>query len=88
MWLIVASGAWQSGLNGIGMTIVAYETVFGSLGGWVVTILSAMFGLGVLIAYAYIGRECWSFLTGGRYLTFYQCYIALWHWLDHFLKLL
>lgn len=80
MWLIVASGAWQSNLNGIGMTIAAYETVFGSLGGWVVTILSAMFGLGVLIAYAYIGRECWAFLTGGRYLTLYSilyCAMAL-----------
>lgn len=80
MWLIVASGAWQSGVNGTGLTILAYESVFGAFGGWVVTILSAMFGLGVLIAYAYIGRECWSFLTGGRYFGLYTaiyCSMAL-----------
>ena len=80
MWLIIASGAWQSGLNGTALTIHAYESVFGVLGGWVVTVLSALFGLGVLIAYAYIGRECWSFLTGGRYFGLYSalyCSMAL-----------
>jgi AGCS family alanine or glycine:cation symporter len=80
MLLIIASGAWKSGVNGTGLTILAYETVYGALGGWVVTILSALFGLGVLIAYAYIGRECWSFLTGGRYFAWYTglyCIMAL-----------
>lgn len=72
MLLIVASGAWQSGILGVGMTIAAYETVYGAFGGWVVTILSALFGLGVLVTYAYIGRECWIFLTGGRFMMLYN----------------
>ncbi len=80
MLLIIASGAWKSGINGTALTILAYESVFGALGGWVVTVLSALFGLGVLIAYAYIGRECWSFLTRGRYFGLYAalyCSMAL-----------
>jgi len=80
MFLIVMSGAWQSGLNGIAMTVAAYTTVFGFWGATIVTIMSLMFGLGVLVAYAFIGRECWSFLTNGRYLTLYAilyCAFAL-----------
>jgi len=78
MLLIIASGAWKSGINGTGMTILAYESVYGIFGGWVVTLLSLMFGLGVLIAYAYIGRECWSFLTGHRYFGLYNCIYCCW----------
>lgn len=80
MWIFVATGAWQSGQNGIGMTILAYESAFGTFGGWIVNGLALMFGIGCVIAYAYIGRECWSFLTGGKYLFWYGfifCCMAL-----------
>ncbi|MBY0109723.1 MAG: alanine:cation symporter family protein [Candidatus Babeliaceae bacterium] len=80
MWLFVATGAWQSEFGDIRMTIQAYETTFGSFGGWIVNILAMMFGIGCVIAYAYIGRQCWSFLTGGKYLFWYSlifCFMAL-----------
>lgn len=72
MLFIVASGAWESGIEGVGMTIAAYSTVFGSAAALMVTILSMMFGLGVMVAYVYIGREAWSFITGGRYIWLYS----------------
>ncbi len=72
MVLIVASGAWQENIQGIGMTIAAYSTVFGLWGSLVVTALSMMFGLGVLVTYIYIGRECWSFLFGDRRLWIFS----------------
>ncbi len=71
MLIIVASGVWDNGLNGLQLTISAYETVFGVTGGWLVTFLSFSFGLGVLVTYAYITRACWLFLTGGRFDTLY-----------------
>lgn len=71
MVVLVASGVWNSGLNSIDMSIAGYQTAFGPLGAWIVTILSVSFGMGVLVAYAYIGRECWMFLTNGKYLTLY-----------------
>lgn len=71
MLVLVASGVWDSGLTSTPLTIAAYTTVFGTLGGWIVTILSISFGLGVLVAYAFIGRECWLFLTKGRYEWIY-----------------
>ncbi len=80
MLALVASGVWDSGLTSIALTSAAYETVFGSIGAWIVTFLSIIFGMGVMISYAYIGRECWRFITGGRFLWLYSiiyCMMAL-----------
>jgi len=79
-WLLVASGVWDSGLTSTALTTAAYKTLFGGLADWIVTFLSISFGMGVLIAYAYIGRECWLFLTGGRWsmaYTWIYCVMAL-----------
>ena len=67
--MLVASGVWDNGKTSLDLTISAYETVFGVAGGWIVTFLSMSFGLGVLVAYAYIARNCWLFLTRGSYLV-------------------
>lgn len=72
MLIIISSGVWNNGQESINLTISAYETVFGTLGGWIVTFLTLSFGLGVLVAYAYVGRVCWLFFTGGRYLLLFN----------------
>jgi AGCS family alanine or glycine:cation symporter len=64
---IIVSGAWTSGATSSALTILAYQTVFGWLGGWIVSFLSIAFGMGVIVAFAYIAKESWLFLTGGRY---------------------
>lgn len=79
--MIIASGVWGSGQTGIDLTSAAYETVFGNLGGWIVTFLSVSFGLGVLVSYAYVCRACWVYLTGGRWMVVFTslfCLHTLW----------
>ncbi len=61
---IIVAGVWHSGAQSAELTIQAFNTVFGSYGGWVVSFLSITFGMGVIVAYAYITREAWLFLTG------------------------
>ncbi len=76
----VLTGVWNSGLPSIAITVASYETVFGAFGGMIVTFLSVAFGIGVLVSYVFIARECWSFLTKGRWLTAYAvtyCLFAL-----------
>lgn len=78
---IVASGVWDSGANGSALTVAAFQTVFGPIGGWIVTTLSILFGIGVFVAYGFVGRQCWLFLSNDRYpqvftLLFTAC--ALW----------
>ncbi len=70
--ILVASGVWDSGLTSTALTVAAYETAFGSLGSWMVALLTLIFGAGVLVAYGFVGRECWIYLTKGRYVTLYN----------------
>ena len=64
---IVASGVWNSGHTSTALTIAAYNTVFGHVGGWIVTFLSIAFGIGVMVSYAYITRSAWNAVTGNRF---------------------
>lgn len=78
--LIVVTGVWTSDATSIALTTQAFATFYGSMAGWLVTILSITFGIGVLVAYAYIGRECWNYLTGNRFTGVYNfiyCALAL-----------
>lgn len=80
MLIFVMTGAWQSGLNSTAMTSAAYETVFGVYGTILISFLSCTFGIGTLVSYAYIGRECWLFLTRNKALFIYSityCAMAL-----------
>jgi len=68
---IVASGVWNNGLQSTALTSSAYETVFGSIGQWIVTFLSITFGVGVMVSYVYITRESWLTVTGGRFVALF-----------------
>lgn len=74
--IIVVSGVWDTGLTSTALTVAAYETAFGALGSWMVALLALIFGAGVLVAYGFVGRECWIYLTNGRYVTFYNVLYA------------
>jgi alanine or glycine:cation symporter, AGCS family len=64
---IVASGVWNSGATSTALTIAAYQSVFGSIGGWMVTFLSTTFGIGVMVSYAYITKAAWDAITRNRF---------------------
>lgn len=63
---IVASGVWNSGATSTALTIAAYQTVFGNIGGWIIAFLSTAFGIGVMVSYAYITKAAWDTITGNR----------------------
>ena len=71
MLLLVASGVWNSGATSSILTMQAYSTVFGVFGDFIVAFLAITFGAGVLVGYAYIGRECWAYITNGRWMWLY-----------------
>ncbi len=64
---MVVSGVWNGGLDGAAMVVEAYKTVFGAWGGFIVSALSISFGLGVFVAYGYITRQCWLYVTRGKF---------------------
>lgn len=79
--LIVMTDVWTMDATSITLTTAAFSTLYGDFAKWIVTLLSITFGMGVLVSYAYIGRECWSYLTGGRFITVYSIiYVILAFW--------
>lgn len=79
---IVVSGTWNSGLQSTDLTIAAFSTVFGpDLGGIIVSFLSISFGIGVAVAFAYVSREVWLYLTGGKWVNLFSiiyCLFTFW----------
>jgi len=67
MLAFTMAGTWNSGKTAMPLVIATYSTVFGTLGAWVAVALAVLFGVGTLVGYAFIGRECWLFLTKGRW---------------------
>jgi alanine or glycine:cation symporter, AGCS family len=67
MLMFVATGTWTSGLASTALVSQTYSTTFGGLGCWISALLSIFFGLGVLVAYTFIGQQCWNVLTRGRF---------------------
>jgi alanine or glycine:cation symporter, AGCS family len=63
---ILSSGVLGSGKDSTALTIAAYNTVFGHIGGWIVTSLAIAFGVSVMVTYAFIGKQCWEFLFGKK----------------------
>jgi AGCS family alanine or glycine:cation symporter len=75
---VVASGVWNSGATSTALTIKAFETVYGSFGGIIVTLSSMLFGLGVLVSYVLVALEMWKFITKNRFLNvFYILYVLI-----------
>ncbi len=64
---LLSTGVWDNGETSSALVVSAYETVFGSFGGWIISFLTINFGISVLVSYAYLGKVCWNFLTGDRF---------------------
>ncbi len=78
---IVSSGVWNSGVDGSALTALAFETVYGTLGGWIVVSLTVLLGLGVFVTCGFVGRQCWLYLTNDRFEFVFPilfCLSALW----------
>lgn len=59
------------GLEGAELTFYAYRSALGDLGGWAVSLCTALFALATVVAWCCYGREGLLYLTGGRGKTLY-----------------
>ena len=75
--LLVVSGTWNAiGADGAVLVAQSYESLFGIAGKYIVTVLSMFFGLGVFVPYCYISRQCWLYLTGGKFENLFTLVFA------------
>jgi AGCS family alanine or glycine:cation symporter len=68
---IIVSGISTEGLTSTGLVIAAFTTILGSWAGPAVTFLSFSFGIGVMVAYTFLGYKVWDFLFGKKTIIIY-----------------
>lgn len=83
---LLSTGVWNNGETSSALMISAYETVFGSFGGWIISFLTINFGISVLVSYAYLGKVCWNFLTGGKFMYVFPVVYAAAAFFGTFMK--
>ena len=64
--VLLASGAWTSGLDSTALTAHAFSATLGEGGGLVVLVASVLFGATTLFAWAFYGEQCAAYLWGPR----------------------
>lgn len=71
--VLLATGMWQTGLEGTAMTAAAFSEGVPHLGGMIVALSSFFFGFTTIIAWSYYGEQCLKYLFGIRITVIYRC---------------
>ncbi len=76
--IILSTGAWNSGLDGAELTILAFSHGLPRTAGYIVTISIFFFAFSTLISWCYYGETCLEYLVGSeKWTTWYKVlYIA------------
>jgi AGCS family alanine or glycine:cation symporter len=67
-FVILVSGLWREvdEVQGVTLTLRAFESSMGAAGRWVLVAMALLFGLSTMIGYSYYGRKCFSYLFGAE----------------------
>ncbi len=79
-FVILSSGLWQTGgdVQGVTLTVQAFESALGGAGKLLLVVVAALFGLSTMIGYSYYGRKCFAYLFGAERERVYDVfYLAL-----------
>ena len=70
--VILLSGVYTKDLNGVLMTVSAFEQELGILGKILIMIAVLTFSLSTMFGYSYYGRKCTSYLFGTKWKIVYN----------------
>ena len=63
---ILVTGAWTSGLTSTALTTSAFQSLFGSFGGYIVVFSSFLFGYSTLIVWCFYAEQCFAYVWGSK----------------------
>lgn len=71
---LLLTGVWSAEgvAAGSEMTAVAFETVMGPFGRWIVTLTVTLFAFSTLISWSYYGEQGVTFIFGEKYIPMYR----------------
>jgi alanine or glycine:cation symporter, AGCS family len=64
-------------LNGVPLTIAAFDSVLPYVGGTIVVIGSILFGYSTIVGWAYYGEKCCEYLFGAKAIIYYRLLFSL-----------
>ncbi len=76
-FVILLSGVYNQNLNGVSMTVVAFENELGVLGKILIMVAVITFSLSTMFGYSYYGRKCTSYIFGTRWKISYNVFYVL-----------
>ena len=73
-FVILSTGLWQAseGVEGVSLTVRAFESVLGDGGRLLLVLAALLFGCSTMIGYSYYGRKCFSYLAGAQHARTYD----------------
>jgi len=76
---LLVTGAWTSGLEGISITVEAFNRglPWEEVGGLVIVTGLIFFSFSTLISWSYYGEKCFQFILSGRHSTYRILWVAL-----------
>jgi len=79
-FVILSTGLWRSaeGVQGVSLTVAAFESVLGAGGRLLLVVIAALFGFTTMVGTSYYGRKCFSYLFGAERARIYDVfYLAM-----------
>ena len=75
-FVILSTGLWRQseGIEGVALTVRAFESVLGPAGKMLLVIVALLFGCSTMIGYSYYGRKCFSYLAGAKNARLYDIF--------------
>lgn len=75
--VILLSGVYTEDLNGVSMTVSAFEHELGFLGKVLIMVAVLTFSLSTMFGYSYYGRKCTSYLFGTKWKIVYNWFYVI-----------
>ncbi len=73
--VVLLTDHWQgSGIQGVQLTMRAFETAIGPFGVASILLIVVVFGVTTMFGYSYYGKKCFIFLFGAKYSRFYDVF--------------
>lgn len=74
---VLVTGAWQTELQGVGMTVYAFEQTFPSIGSYLLMVMVFFLSISTVLSFWYYGCKCSEFLFGPKFERFYKQFYLL-----------
>ncbi len=75
-FVILQTGLWRGseGVQGVSLTVAAFESVLGDAGRLLLVAIAALFGFTTMVGTSYYGRKCFSYLFGAEWSRIYDVF--------------